>query len=313
MKQDAPQPPASSNGRPARDRPALKHGPDARAAKSVLLTTAVYFVLITFAVLTLIPFAYLAAASVKTGPDFFGSLFLPHGDGLFGVAWDRLTSIHFRRLFTELTFGRYVVNSFFLASTTSVLATLCSAMGGYALAKFRFKFRGTITSLVLASMIIPGALLLAPAYQLLYWFGLLDHYAGLIIPAIAPAFGVFLFRQAMITSLPTELLEAARIDGCNEARIFFTIALPMVKPMTGAFLLITFLGTWNNFIGPQIVLQTPEKFPLAVGVAQLKGVYATDYGLLMAGTLVSVLPVLVLFLMLQKQFIAGLTSGAVKG
>ena len=287
---------------------------DARATKRTLTSAAVYVVLVAFAVLTLVPFAYLAAASVKTGEDLFGSLFLPaHGDRWYDIAWERLTFVNFRRLFTELTFGRYVVNSFFLASTISVLATLCSAMGGYALAKFRFKFRGTITSLVLASMIIPGALLLAPAYQLLYWFGLLDSYAGLIIPAVAPAFGVFLFRQAMITSLPSELLEAGRIDGCSEARLFFTIALPMVKPMTGAFLLITFLATWNNFIGPQIVLQTPEKFPLAVGIAQLKGVYATDYPLLMAGTLVSVFPVMILFLMLQKQFIAGLTSGAVKG
>jgi ABC-type glycerol-3-phosphate transport system permease component len=124
---------------------------------------------------------------------------------------------------------------------------------------------------------------------------------------------VFLFRQAMLQSVPTEILQAARIDGCGEIRIFFQLVLPLVRPMTGAFILITFLATWNNFIHPQIVLQTPEKFPLAVAIAQLKGLYSTDYGLLMAGTLTSIAPPLALFLLLQKEFIAGLTSGAVKG
>ena len=110
-----------------------------------------------------------------------------------------------------------------------------------------------------------------------------------------------------------ELIEAARIDGSGEMRIFFTVVLPLVRPMVGAFLLITFLGTWNNYISPQVILQSPERFPLSVAIAQLKGVYSQDYGMLMAGTLVSVLPVLVLFLLLQREFIAGLTSGAVKG
>jgi ABC-type glycerol-3-phosphate transport system permease component len=113
--------------------------------------------------------------------------------------------------------------------------------------------------------------------------------------------------------VPPQLLEAARIDGAGELRIYFEIALPLLRPMVGAFLLITFLGTWNNFIGPQIVLQTPERFPLAVAVSQLRGVYYQDYGLQMAGTLVSVFPVLALFLLLQNEFIAGLTTGAVKG
>jgi ABC-type glycerol-3-phosphate transport system permease component len=107
-------------------------------------------------------------------------------------------------------------------------------------------------------------------------------------------------------------MEAARMDGCGEIRIFFTLIVPLVRPMMGAFLLITFLGAWNNFIHPQIILQTPEKFPLAVAIAQLKGLYSTDYGLLMAGTVVSIAPVMGLFLLLQKDFIAGLTSGAVK-
>lgn len=247
--------------------------------------------------------------------------------GALGVAWGLLTLDNFRSLFLGVPrveasgeiirqptgVGRAILNSFFFASVSSVLATLGAAMGGYALAKFRFKGRDAIDTLVLAALVIPGALLIAPGFQLLYWFGLLDTYTGLILPGIAPAFGVFLFRQAMITSLPDEMIEAARIDGCGEIRLFFVMALPMVRPMAGAFLLITYLGAWNNFIGPQIILQSPEKFPLAVWISQLRGVYGVDYGLIMAGTLVAIAPVLVLFLLLQKEFIAGLTAGAVKG
>ncbi len=247
--------------------------------------------------------------------------------GFMGRAWGMLTLDNFKRLFREVTpdgeerfnffnnqgIGRALINSFFFASVLSVLSVLGAAMGGYALSKYRFRGREIIDWTVLAALVIPGAVLIAPGYQVLYWLGLLDSYTGLILPGVAPAFGVFLFRQSMRNSVPTELIEAARIDGCGELRIFFTIALPMVRPMAGALLLFGFLGAWNNFLQPQIVLSTPEKFPLAVFISQLRGVYGIDYGLIMAGTLVAIAPILVLFLLLQKEFISGLTSGAVKG
>ncbi len=280
---------------------------------SVLLYIVLYTALIFCALITLIPFAYLLCASLKPSEIFFDDLFLPAGDGIFGVGWDKLNFDHFHRLFAEEGFGRPILNSTFFASVSGVLATLFAATSGYALAKFNFKGRESITKLVLAALVVPGALLLAPNYQLLYWFGLLDNYAGLIIPGLAPAFGVYLFRQATVNAVPNEMLESARIDGCGEIKIFFMFVLPLIRPMMGAFLLLTFLGAWNNFIGAQIVLQSPEKMPLAVAINQLRGVYGTDYGLIMAGTVVSILPVLVLFLLLQKEFLSGLTSGAVKG
>lgn len=276
-------------------------------------TALTYVLLAATALLMLIPFVYLVCSAFKTNDDVFRSTFLPAGDGPLGADWSRLTIDNFRRLFTEMNFGRHMLNSVFLASVTSLLATLASAMGGYALAKFSFAGRGFFTNFVLAALVIPAALLIAPTYQLLYWFGLLDSYAGLILPGIAPAFGVYLFRQAMVNSVPDEILDAARIDGAGEVRVFFSMVMPLVRPMLGAFLLITFLGTWNNFISPQVVLQSSEKFPLSVAIAQLKGVYSQDYALQMAGTLVSIAPVLGLFLLLQKEFISGLTSGAVKG
>lgn len=271
-----------------------------------------YAVLIVTAFVTVVPFIWMACASVKTNEDFFTSLFLPFRDG-GGVAWDRVTTGHYVRLFTEHGFALAILNSVFLSSTAAVIATLTSSMAGYALARFEFPGRGLVTAIVMGVLVVPGTVLLAPSYQLLFQMNLLDTFSGLILPGAAPAFGVFLFRQAVRSSVPPQLMEAARIDGAGELRIYLEVALPLLRPMVGAFLLITFLGAWNNFIGPQIVLQTPERFPLAVAVNQLRGVYYQDYGLQMAGTLVSVFPVLALFLLLQNEFIAGLTSGAVKG
>jgi len=278
-----------------------------------LALVVVYTLLIGFAALTLVPFAWMLTSSFKTKFDFFSSLFLPTGDGLFGIAWDRLTLNNYRRLWLDHGVPRAMLNSIFLASVTSLGATLSAAMGGYALAKFPFPAREWLTTLVLSALIIPAPLLLAPGYQLLFQLGLLDSYAGLFLPAMAPAFGVFLFRQAMLNSVPGELIESARIDGAGEIRIFFTLVIPLIRPMIGAFLMITFLGVWNNFISPQVVLQSPELFPLSVAINNLRGIYGTDYGLIMAGTLISIAPVMCLFLLLQKEFISGLTSGAVKG
>jgi ABC-type glycerol-3-phosphate transport system permease component len=273
----------------------------------------VYLALTFFAVITLIPLVWMATSAVKDQTDFFTSFFLPTGEGFLGIAWDRITFANFERLFAEHPIGRALFNSFFFASVSSTAATLACAMGGYGLAKFHFPARGWLTALVLGALIIPAPLLIAPSYQLLWQLGLLNSYSGLILPALAPAFGVFLFRQSMLNAVPGELLESARLDGAGEFRIFFTIVIPLVRPMIGAFLLITFLGAWNNFISPQIVLQQPELFPLSVTVNNLRGLYATDYGLIMSGTLVSIAPVMCLFLLLQKEFISGLTTGAVKG
>ncbi|MBS0190657.1 MAG: carbohydrate ABC transporter permease [Phycisphaerales bacterium] len=281
-------------------------------------------VLLVAAVLTIIPFLWMTAASFKSNDEFFRSVLLPwepaktvvrDGETVREgghVAWNRLTTDTYSRLFGELDFGRGLVNSIFLSSVTGILATVCCAMGGYALSKFHFKGRTFCTVLVLAALLIPGPLLIAPTYQLLYRMNLLDTFSGLILPALAPAFGVFLFRQAINSGVPNEVLEAARIDGASEWRTFVVIVLPLVRPMIGTFLMITFLSTWNNFISPQVVLQEPGKFPLSVAVAELRRGYYNDYGLQMAGTIVSILPVMVLFLVMQKDFVSGLTSGAVK-
>jgi ABC-type glycerol-3-phosphate transport system permease component len=276
-------------------------------------TIGLYLLLAFFGLLTLLPFLWMLCAAVKTQADFFTSQFLPRGDGLFGVAWDHLTLHQFERLLRELPVPRAMLNSVFFASVGSVLATLCCAAGGYGLSKFQFRGRGPVTSAILGTVVLPAALLMGPAFETLFHLGLVDSYLGVILPALAPAFGLYLFRQAMINSVPNDILESARIDGCGEVRIFFQIVLPVVRPMISAYLIISFIQIWNNFITPQIVLQSPERHPLSVAIFNLKGLYADDYSLIMAGTLVSIAPVMLLFLLLQREFISGLTSGAVKG
>ncbi len=283
------------------------------ARSSPISRVGAYALLIIAGGITLLPLVWLVISSLKQPQDFFDSMFLPPGDGLFGIGWDRLTLEHYRRLFSDLGVARPLINSVFLASVTALLATLVSAGAGYAIARVRFRGRGLVWAAVLAALIIPPPLLLAPGYVWLHRLGLLDHYAGLIIPAIAPAFGVFLFRQATLQSVPPSLIEAARLDGLSEVQIFRRIALPLLRPMVGAFLMITFVATWNNFIAPQVVLQDPLKQPLSVAIAQLSDVYFQDYGLMLAGVVVSVAPVMALFLLLQREFLSGLTAGAVKG
>jgi ABC-type glycerol-3-phosphate transport system permease component len=282
------------------------------AKPSKLSRSITHIVLIVLAFVVLLPYAWLLVASLKSREDFFSGMFFPPGDGFLGISWDSLTLSNYTTLM-EMGFGRAAINSVFYASTSAVFATFICAATGYVLAKSKFRGRTFMTLVVLGSLIVPPTLLIAPSYELLFHLGLLDSVWGLLLPTFAPAFGVFLFRQAVQQSVPDELIEAARIDGCSEAGIFMVIVLPLIRPMIGAFLLITFLGMWNNFISPQIVLQTASKQPLSVAISQLRGVYRTDYGLLMAATVVSVAPVAVLFLVLQKQFISGLTSGAVKG
>lgn len=261
--------------------------------------------------LTLVPFAWLLCASMKSSTDFFSSMFIPRTEGKLDIF--KLNLDHYRTLFVTLNLGRALLNSICIASVGGVLATLISAMAGVALACYEFKGKRLATSLIFSSVLIPAPLLIAPGYVLLHQLHLLDTLAGLILPMLASAFGVYLFRQAARVTLHPEMIEAARLDGCSEWRMFWALGIPLLRPMIGAFMMVTFLGAWNNFIQPQVVLQSPEQFPLAVAVTQLKGQFYQDYGLQMAGTVVSIVPVLLLLSLLRKEFVVGLTAGAVKG
>ncbi|HVT87909.1 MAG TPA: carbohydrate ABC transporter permease [Tepidisphaeraceae bacterium] len=267
-----------------------------------------HFVLIGFSLIVLAPFAWLVCASFKKQEDIFGSMFLP---------WSRLESLtlsNFRALFKAVPFARWLMNSLFLASTQTILVVTFSSLGGFALAKYRFRGRRRIALIMLATMLLPYQVLLPSSYELMYHLGWLNSYAAIIVPSAVSVFGIFLFRQAML-AVPDELLHAARVDGCSELRLWWDIALPIVRPMVGAYTLLAFLSNWNSFLWPQIILQDEAKYTLPIGLATMTNLPTFDsaYGILMAGTLLSILPVAFLFFALQKDFIAGLASGAIKG
>ncbi len=264
--------------------------------------------MVGIALLCVLPFAWLICATFKTNGDMFTYVLLPW-DGL-----DRITFDNYTLLFTTKPFFRWLLNSIFVSCLHTVIVVSLSCLGGFALAKYKFAFKKPLMLMMLTTMVIPGQVLLPSSYELMRGIGWLNSYFAILVPGAVSVFGMFLFMQAM-KAVPDELLQCGRIDGCSELRLWWEVALPTVRPMIGAFTLLSFMGAWNSFLWPQIVLVDPEKYTLPIGLASLIGLPtdSTPYGLLMAGTLLSVLPVVALFFVLQKDFIAGLASGAVKG
>jgi ABC-type glycerol-3-phosphate transport system permease component len=280
-------------------------GPSAhrRTAAALLL----HVVVIAAAVVCFMPFIWLFCAAFKQGDDLFSSVLLP-------ADLRKLTLSNFSQLFNHESFGWWLINSIFLASATTVLVVALSSLAGFVLAKYEFRGRGPLMIIMLFTMMIPSQVLLPGTYELIWHLGWVNSYAALLLPGAVSVFGVFLFRQA-IAAVPDELLHAARVDGCSEFRLWWEITLPVVRPMVGAFTLLSFIGNWNSFLWPQIVLQDDAKYTLPIGLANLISQPGSNagYGPLMAGTLLSLIPVTVLFFFLQKDFIAGLSSGALKG
>lgn len=276
--------------------------------RNPITTLVLHAALVAAAMVALIPFVWVLCASVKRGEDLFTHTFIPL-DGL-----DRLTLHNYARLLTEVPMLRWVLNSTFLASAHTVMAVLLSSLGGFALAKYEFAGKRILLGVMLATLLLPGQVLLPSLYEQLDRLGWVNSYFGILVPGAVSVFGMFLFRQAM-RGVPDELLAAARVDGCSELRVWWEIAMPCVRPMVGAYTLMGFLSTWNSFLWPQIVLKDEAKYTLPIGLSSLTALpeYQSDYGILMAGTVISIAPVLLLFLALQREMIEGLTTGAVKG
>ncbi len=275
-----------------------------RVVRSLLL----HMLLLAAAGVALGPFLWMCCAAFKRPQDVFGSLFLPPHP------LHNLTGTNFAILFGTTPFARWLLNSVFVASTQTVLVVTFSSLGGFALAKYRFAGKRLLTGVMLLTLVLPALALLPGGYLLMYDLGWINSYAAIIVPGSVSVLGIFLFRQAM-QAVSDELVHAARMDGCSELRIWWQIALPIVRPMVGAYTLLSFLGAWNSYLWPQIVLQDESKFTVPIGLAGMLSLpeYQTQYGVLMAGTLLGVLPVMLLFFVLQKDFVSGLASGAIKG
>jgi multiple sugar transport system permease protein len=219
---------------------------------------------------------------------------------------------NYHELFAKAGMGRYLFNSLLIASFTTLIALFLNTLAGYAFAKLQFAGRERVFRGLLAALVIPGQVAMMPLFLLLKQMHLVNTYAGAIVPGMAAIFGIFLVRQ-YARSIPDELLEAARIDGAGEFRIFFQIVLPTLKPILVTLAIFSFLGAWNDFMWPLIVLSDGNLHTLPVALASLSREHVQDNELMMAGSVVTVLPVLLLFLVLQRHYLQGLLVGSVKG
>ncbi len=225
----------------------------------------------------------------------------------------RAPTLHnYQQLFAAHDAGRYLLNSTLVATLATVISLFLNTLAGYAFAKLLFAGRDRIFQLLLGALVIPAQVTMIPLFALVKGMGLVSTYGGVIVPMLASVFGIFLVRQYAL-SLPDELLEAARIDGASEGRIFLLIVVPLLRPILVTLAILTFLATWNDFMWPLIVLTDQKLHTLPVALAGLSREYVQDNELMMAGSVVTVLPVLVLFLALQRYYIAGILAGGVKG
>ena len=250
-----------------------------------------------------------SAVEVGAGSQLFLQLSI-HQPAYLSIVWDKLTS-NYRNLWKKVPYNRYFVNSVFIATASTLLTLFFCSLGGYAFAKYQFRGQKILFGILLASMMVPFQVLLVPLFGLMYDIGWLNSYKAIVIPFSVGAFGVFLMRQFIVT-IPSELLDAARIDGCSEFGIYYRIVLPIIKPALGALTIYSFLGSWNGYLWPLIILRDEAKYTLPIGLANLVGIYRQDYGILMAGTLLSLMPIVILFLAMQREFVQGITLGGVK-
>jgi multiple sugar transport system permease protein len=217
------------------------------------------------------------------------------------------------KILTErLPFWRNLGWSLYVALASTALTLLFCSMGGYAFAHYEFRFKNALFALVMGTMLLPSFMNMIPTFMIMDALGWIDQPRALYIPGAASAFGIFLMRQFVTTSIPKDLIEAARMDGCSELSIYARIVLPLLKPALGTLGLITFIASWNNFIGPLIVMRSPENYTLPLALRSLQSPVDTEWGALMAGSAIATIPLVILFILSSRQLIAGLTAGAVK-
>ena len=271
--------------------------------KRTLSAVVLHGVLILGAIVTLVPLAWMVSASVMpTGEaSAYPPSFLP----------SRVTFVHYRTLFSSLNLGRCLLNSAFIATTATALCLLFTSMAGYAFARLRFPSRDRIFRSLLAGMVIPAQVSMLPLFLLLKSLGLVNTYWGVLVPYLAPIFGIFMIRQYAL-SVPGELLDAARVDGAGEFWVYWHVVLPLCRPILVTLAVFMFIGTWNDFMWPLIELTDDRLYTLPVALANLVGEHAQDTELMMAGSVLTVLPVLVLFLAMQRHYIEGIMMGGVK-
>jgi multiple sugar transport system permease protein len=263
-----------------------------------------YFLLVLGAVLAMLPMVWMLSASLMpTGeassypPRFFPS---------------SITFDHYRDLFVRLNLGRNLLNSAFVSFVVTFASLFINSLAGYAFAKMRFRGRERMFRLLSTGLVLPTQVAMLPLFLLLKNMGLINTYWGVIIPGLSSIFGIFLVRQYAL-AIPDEMLDAARVDGAGEFRIFWSIVVPGIMPILATLAIWTFLATWNDFMWPLIVLSDASHYTLPVALANLSGEHVQDTELMMAGSVLTVIPVMMVFLFLQRYYIQGVMAGSVKG
>ncbi|HCI29930.1 MAG TPA: carbohydrate ABC transporter permease [Fervidobacterium sp.] len=271
---------------------------------SLITEIVVHAILILMALATIIPFVWMISTSFKAPDEIY----------VFPPRWipQHPTVNNYKNLFLSTNFGRPFLNTVIVALSITFLSVVLSSMAGYAFAKFRFKGKDNLFFFLLATMMVPGQMTMIPIFLMLKQFGMLNTYAGLILPGVASVFNIFLMRQ-FIGSIPDELIEAAKMDGANEAFIFFRIILPLTTPALTTITIFTFTGSWNAFLWPLIIAQSEDMYTLPVAVSVLAGQYGENLGMQMAGSTIVIIPVLIMFLFLQRYFIEGIAFTGLKG
>jgi multiple sugar transport system permease protein len=267
-------------------------------------TLALHAALVFGALVTLTPLLWMVSASFMSPGESnsFPPRLLPQVP----------TLQNYVDLFTRLNLARYLMNSTLVAVSATLISLLINSMAGYAFAKLRFAGRERVFHVLLAALVIPGQVGMLPLFLMLRAMGLVNTMAGVVVPFMAGIFGIFMIRQYAM-SIPEDLLDAARVDGAGEYRIFWSIVIPVIQPILVTLAVFTFLSAWNDFMWPLIVLSDDAKYTLPVALASLSGEHVQDTGLMMAGSVLTVLPVVVLFVVLQRAYIRGVMMGSVKG
>ena len=266
-------------------------------------TVLLYAVLMGTAAVTLAPLVWMVSASLMPtgGANAFPPPFLPR----------QVTLEHYVNLFSRGNLARYLFNSAFLSVAVTLVSLVFNSMAGYAFAKYRFAGRESLFKLLVASMVIPSQVTMLPLFLMLNKMGFINTYMGVIIPGMAGIFGIFLIRQFAM-AIPDSLIEAARIDGASDFRIYWSIILPLCRPVLITLAIFSFMGTWNDFLWPLIVMTDDTMYTLPVALANLSLEHVQDTELMMAGSVMTVLPVLILFIAVQKYYISGIMAGSVK-
>lgn len=275
-----------------------------KKSSAVLRRVLLYIVLILIAVIMVVPFLWMLSTSLKTQYD---AVKIPPVWITDPPQWE-----NYVKLFTEQPMFQFMLNTIKIVFFVVLGQLFFSSLAAYSFARISFKGRNVVFFFYIATLMVPGQVTMIPTYLMFAKAGLTDNHLALILPAFFSAFGVFLLRQFFM-SLPRELEEAAEIDGCNPFMTYWRIMLPLVVPAMLTLGVFTLMNTWNDYMGPLIYLSSPEKYTMTLGIAYFKGVYTTQWNLVMAGSIVSVVPILIAYLCAQKYFIEGIAFSGVKG